>query len=306
MNLFIIGNGFDIAHGLPTKYDNFREYLDQEYWDFLIALEEQYNYRPESKIELVKNRLWKEFEKNLVSINETEIIEWGSSIDMGLEGGDYDVLDHLEEYFHEHVINMADLNNYLKSWIENIDIKTTPKTDKIFGGSDDLFLNFNYTLLLEEIYGIESENILHIHGSIDVNEEFPPVIGHGDTAKISGVKELAAEASEYSDDKQEAICNVLVRFYEDSLKNVNYYLRTQSYFFKKLNEVEEVTVIGHSFGDVDLPYFKEVLQNIRNDAVWKIYYHEKEEEAIFKNKIISVGVSSDRINCLHTTDFYYL
>ena len=26
-NLFIIGNGFDIAHGLPTKYADFKKYL---------------------------------------------------------------------------------------------------------------------------------------------------------------------------------------------------------------------------------------------------------------------------------------
>ena len=27
MNLFIIGNGFDIAHGLKTRYTDFAEYL---------------------------------------------------------------------------------------------------------------------------------------------------------------------------------------------------------------------------------------------------------------------------------------
>ena len=25
--LFIIGNGFDIAHGIPTKYSDFREFI---------------------------------------------------------------------------------------------------------------------------------------------------------------------------------------------------------------------------------------------------------------------------------------
>lgn len=31
--LFIIGNGFDMAHGLPTSYNDFREYLIKEYPD---------------------------------------------------------------------------------------------------------------------------------------------------------------------------------------------------------------------------------------------------------------------------------
>ena len=29
--LFIIGNGFDIAHGLPTKYSDFQNYLINKY-----------------------------------------------------------------------------------------------------------------------------------------------------------------------------------------------------------------------------------------------------------------------------------
>ena len=28
MNILVIGNGFDLAHGLPTKYGNFLELLD--------------------------------------------------------------------------------------------------------------------------------------------------------------------------------------------------------------------------------------------------------------------------------------
>lgn len=31
--LFNIGNGFDLAHGLNTRYDDFRIYLEQEYPD---------------------------------------------------------------------------------------------------------------------------------------------------------------------------------------------------------------------------------------------------------------------------------
>ena len=33
--LYVIGNGFDIAHGLDTSYWNFREYLDDIYPEFL-------------------------------------------------------------------------------------------------------------------------------------------------------------------------------------------------------------------------------------------------------------------------------
>ena len=39
--LIVIGNGFDIAHGLPTKYSNFMEYL--------LAYESQPQFFPGSK-----------------------------------------------------------------------------------------------------------------------------------------------------------------------------------------------------------------------------------------------------------------
>jgi len=29
MNILIIGNGFDLAHGLPTKYTDFLEYVKE-------------------------------------------------------------------------------------------------------------------------------------------------------------------------------------------------------------------------------------------------------------------------------------
>ena len=41
--LYIIGNGFDIAHNLPTSYWHFREYLEDMHQDFLAEFEYLYN-----------------------------------------------------------------------------------------------------------------------------------------------------------------------------------------------------------------------------------------------------------------------
>ena len=40
MTLYILGNGFDLAHGLPTKYWDFRMYLNAVHPEFLEAFEE--------------------------------------------------------------------------------------------------------------------------------------------------------------------------------------------------------------------------------------------------------------------------
>lgn len=41
--VYIIGNGFDIAHKFPTSYWHFREYLEDMHQDFLADFEYLYN-----------------------------------------------------------------------------------------------------------------------------------------------------------------------------------------------------------------------------------------------------------------------
>lgn len=64
MKLYIIGNGFDIAHGLPTQYWDFRKYLEKVDYDFLRAFEMRYYIYPNMSDEAKKNLLWNELETN--------------------------------------------------------------------------------------------------------------------------------------------------------------------------------------------------------------------------------------------------
>ena len=95
MKLFIIGNGFDIGHSLPTRYWDFRTYLENRYPDFLYAFEERYYLYPKMPDEKKAELLWNELETNLANIDEDVIIENGISIDMNLDGGDVGIEDTL-------------------------------------------------------------------------------------------------------------------------------------------------------------------------------------------------------------------
>ena len=44
MKLFIIGNGFDLAHGLKTSFYDFRSFLLNAHPDFLSQFEDNYYY----------------------------------------------------------------------------------------------------------------------------------------------------------------------------------------------------------------------------------------------------------------------
>lgn len=304
MNLFIIGNGFDRAHGLPTAYIDFRDYLEREDWSYLVKLEEPYGYVPESKRDLVEKYLWKEFENNLTDINESEIVDGATSIDMGLEGGDVGIEDTLNDYWEEQYGYVQRLNDYLKTWVEHIDIHVLKKTKKIKEFTDDLFLSFNYTLLLEKTYKIDSYQVLHIHGCIDKSVGSPPVIGHGNKEKIKKSKEAAHKASENFWEKDSSIYSALANYYERTLKDVSLYIYFNSEFFKRLKSVKQIYVVGHSLGDVDLPYFKKVVESIQEDVMWNIYYYSNEEKTLFMEKIISVGVKVENIRMLPAAEFF--
>ena len=88
MTLYILGNGFDLAHKLPTAYWDFRTYLKSAHPEFLEAFEEHYDIYPSMSDEAKKEYLWNRFESNLANIDEDSIIESGTSIAMDLESGD--------------------------------------------------------------------------------------------------------------------------------------------------------------------------------------------------------------------------
>lgn len=76
--MLIVGNGFDLEHGLKTAYWNFCEYLEENHLDFLIAFEKMYNFYPvdfgdpyvgkdaQQKWEKdLKSKLWESFEEEI-------------------------------------------------------------------------------------------------------------------------------------------------------------------------------------------------------------------------------------------------
>ncbi|SDP76227.1 bacteriophage abortive infection AbiH family protein [Clostridium gasigenes] len=303
MNLFVIGNGFDLAHGLKTLYGDFRDYLEEEDWSYLEALENMYGFCIDSKKEWVKEYLWKDFETNLSNIDEATIIDGGEYMDLGLEGGDIGVEDTLDEYWQEQYGFIERLNEFVMSWIKKIDIDTTIRTDVIDADTSNKFITFNYTLLLEEMYKVDKYNILHIHGSID-EDDTEPVIGHGNKEKMMQFREVAKEASEEYYEKKSSIYNAVANYYERTLKNVDYFLMCNRSFFKKLEDVKSISVIGHSLGDVDMPYFKGIKENVNKDTIWNIYYRDEGDDICFKNKIMSIGVNEDKIRVLHSEQFF--
>ena len=116
--LFVIGNGFDRAHGLKTSYWDFRKYLEKYAEDFLVQMENMYSIALFERLDKrfkknknIQNRrddaiyktLWKNFEYGLGEANEAEILDFSKSIvdDLDLDGGPVGIKDTMDDYWEE-------------------------------------------------------------------------------------------------------------------------------------------------------------------------------------------------------------
>lgn len=133
--LYIIGNGFDIAHKLDTSYWDFRVYLARTYPEFLQEFEHMYNieqFDPSSPRvsagaykqweKAVRNELWSEFENKMGYPNISEMIDISTSVldDMDLDSGLVGIEDTMDSYWADQYGYIKELELHVKEWIETV------------------------------------------------------------------------------------------------------------------------------------------------------------------------------------------
>ncbi|WP_309260388.1 bacteriophage abortive infection AbiH family protein [Bacillus cereus] len=302
MDLFIIGNGFDLGHGLPTQYWNFRCYLEEHQGDFLRDFEEKYYLGGE----WLQTYLWNDLEYNLANIDEHVLIEQMlQKTDLGLESGNIGIEDTLNNYFGGEFKYIEELTYYLKEWIEVVNQELAVKnrrTSLINENHQDIFINFNYTTTLEDIYNSSRSNVLHIHGVVNSDDEL--VLGHSNSSRIDYFKENYTDYQNTFDEQRAPIYKVLADYCSKTYKDVDNYI--DQLFPLNFDAVERVIIIGHSLGDVDLPYFKEVKEQVNENTEWHVYYFVENEIENFRNQLTKIGIIEQYIEFIHSDIFYDL
>ncbi len=178
-NLFIIGNGFDLAHGMKSSYNAFKKYL-QNYC----------GYNSMSKLEvphIYKNgRDCNDADAAKMLIKLISIVENGENwcdLENSLGHIDYSRFfdnDNMEEYNEKIAegleISILKIKYFFEKWITSLDssqIRPLSSFKKFINIDKDYFLTFNYTALLENIYG--AKKVCHVHG----NDSGNIIFGHG-------------------------------------------------------------------------------------------------------------------------------
>lgn len=283
-NLYIIGNGFDIHHCIPSRYADYLNWLKNNKKTTYNKIVDLYNDADE-------NEWWNEFETNLgyfeirekienisfvcqpdeddfekMRVIDTTVGAWEAETEIG------GVINAIKDTFHEWVDSLpqASINNKV-----NIDVK------------DSFFITFNYTLTLECLYKIERDKILHIHGSLNDDEY---ILGHkrthedieSDAEKYVNPYDGKQDPSEYGldaidDEITENTKNEVINQVMSIAKPIGQIIQKYSKLFNQFSNVENVFIYGLSFSEVDKPYLEKVIRSVPQNAKYIISYYTKKD-----------------------------
>lgn len=261
--LYFIGNGFDLYHGLKTRYSDFREWLIKyNYTDFVSVME---NVFP-----ALKNGeylLWKDFERALECAN---LMQVHHNFFQGIDDGwyDTDVQNRVVNRIKQYINKVSDL---LRQWLTSVSIDSVPKLLDL--SPDSLYLSFNYTLLLEKVYNIPADHILHIHNSINVKE--PLITGHTFIYDEDGITTPNVNV-------EKSTQQIAVKL-NGLRKPVHNIIKENRRYFDSLRNISQIVVFGHSLSYIDRLYFTEVFCNVKDNAKWYfVVINEKAKSDIKK------------------------
>lgn len=256
--LIIIGNGFDLASGIKSSYQNFKMWLKQNGRQRLIDLIDVFfsNQRD----------VWGDIEKALGEYGEDEILDFckpDEEIDYDHAMRSMAAMEDAPDWIFQPVLE--EFTEAFKDWVNSINIKDAEKICDLPAKSR--YLTFNYTETLEKLYGIADSNILHIHGSRLSNKE-ELIIGHNNYRDPD-------EA--YNDEGQmlfiQQTCSKIIEWMNGLVKDTVAIIGRNKEFFNGLSDVDHVITYGHSFCEVDWPYLEEIVEHIGVDIPWSISYH---------------------------------
>jgi hypothetical protein len=279
--LYIIGNGFDLHHGVPSSYWHFRNYVKTKNSDLFDALERYFN----------SDQLWSNFEATLADLDTDHILD-----EAGNYYESYGAENWSDSFHHDYQYEISkrielittELKKIFTEWVLSLDIPLY-RDDMLQLDREAIFLNFNYTPTLSKLYKVKPTNITYIHNEAK-SKESDLLLGHGID------QEFPERGSEDQDIRITEGQQLIDQYFLDSYKPVYNIIAEKQQFFDSLKQVKEVNIYGHSMADVDLPYFEEIINQLDLSRVkWRVSYFKKEEYEQRLTTLINLGVPEDNI-----------
>lgn len=254
--LYIIGNGFDLHHGIESTYRHFAAWLAEADPGVFRLVQEYFS---------ADEDFWADFEQLLAEFDADHAIDYAMQFHSDERHGDF-------QYECEEIATglSTGLRTRFAEWIRGLRIPLWCEVSHpLVIDPDALFLSFNYTPTLERIYGVPRGRILHIHGyASDPAETL--ILGHG--WKRSPEDRLNIDPMGPDDDwRIRDGIDHLDAYFEKTFKPTIQLLAKHAAFFDQLAQVRDICIMGHSLADVDEPYISAIMNRIDLDTVhWTV------------------------------------
>ena len=262
--LYIIGNGFDLMHGVRSSYYSFRDSLGR---NNQLRRDLEFYLEPED--------IWADFEEALAHFNMramcgkfiiNEMLEMYDAYDEDAGAAEFHMA--AEGAAHAIITVASDLQRRFRMWAESLTVGTDDRPLKQMFQKGKV-LCFNYTEFVETLYGVPKDNVCYIHGCRRKQKGRPKewlVLGHRPGA--------SDDAYDFEDDyrgipkdpyrrrmidaAQQTALQIVYECDETLTKNCADIIAAHRPFFASLSNVRQIIVIGHSVSPVDWDYFAEV------------------------------------------------
>ena len=273
--LYIIGNGFDLHHGLKTSYADFRDNYAKKssyLWNLLSDIYGKAIY---------DDMWWRDFEKMLGVVDYRHLMNLRNGTPLG--------------FMKARNLLKGSLPPLFGSWIKKIECNVEP--DNSLGiDSDALFFSFNYTMLLEIVYGVKEDNVWHIHNSVKRPDDI--IVGHD-----SDYRDIFVQMNNY---RNKYSCEY---FRMDFAQMINEEVakgakkvkeriaENEERFYNQYSSIKHFVVMGFSFNDIDLPYIEEMVKVNKNisDADWTLYCYKDGEYERMTSQLLSIEIKRENI-----------
>lgn len=275
--LYIIGNGFDIYHGLESRYSDFRKWLLKSSNKKLNAFVDDM----EKLFPLEKNQdmLWCNFENALGKYRE-----WMISDDYTKEAKTYNDKEFAyQEMVRDITAICGNIRPNMTKWVK-YGIKLDGIEKQIELSPDSWYFTFNYTKVLEDVYKIQDrQHVCHIHGS--ASDGLYVITGHNEERDSETV-------FDDENDSSHVAMRAIIRVFNQQNKKSEEQIKKHEHFFSNISNVSHVIVIGHSLDDIDRRYFEEIQSRIRTDAEWHFYIRQPKDRFTVDIFTSNLGIGS--------------
>jgi hypothetical protein len=251
--LYVIGNGFDLWHDIPSRFGDFKSYVSE---NAPQIFEEVETYLPAGDE-------WNQLEQALAEMDVGALIDNLGHF-MGSYGADdwSDSEHHDFQYEVENCVGRLStgLKHQFANWVRGLPMPSRLEEDRRLKtlNPEAHYLTFNYTPTLKSVYGIDSRRVCFIHGNAAVQDE-DLILGHAWSPTVRPSLNSRKDVEEIDVRMYEAN-EIIDSYFSSTFKRSAELIQKHAHFFDQLFDIEQVVILGHSLSDVDSDYFAALLK----------------------------------------------